>query len=739
MKYFAGFFTLFFPLLVWAQEIEKGSFENISLQKDNISGNFSFDSIDQADGIAFFLSDVDQASVFGRSFLSLAEREDQENSFSFDIKIPPTQEGILTAELLRGDKRIGLAHQTLKNTFYTSPPGMVSDVIALPQSEGILLKGNVTSKENLEALKVDINFYQKNLQNGKFMGYNQVISNIKAGEVTPFELEIPKPFVAKNYFVVIQFISEETIWSEYVFPYTEEGEDFAVFSLVQPPETQRIEGSVMPLSIEGIASSSAPLELEVTWKETLGERKTISQEISPDEAGFFSQEISIEFNPLGSDTLYAALVLKDKETQAVREKATLEWELLPTVKKESAKPLHLQLLHYEPKFNKALFAIFGVFVLALLWRFSRKYWRRFFLLFIGTIPAVSVMAADAFVLNLYQKDGATIQGYGEEFFIEGEILHVLTHESLFESPDYECKSVEIISYKEETQQSHLYEIPCNQISYFKPTPIGSRNAFSIPLINDLEGDSLELSWSFFAGEKTHEFKKELSFPVSEKPFEGCPVGYEKKSQECKRRASCDVFQFRVLASKANVWWKFNPLASSQSWVFSQTQTESCSWGCQEGSTFNEDLNICEKIPQWSAKDWGVCSASCGGGIQEREVLCLDGNKNPVAEENCSTPKPESVQSCNTQPCCIPSGDRVKKIDSWPSLITKKSATFCQKQIPIESCPKSYPRQSQCCTGLSVVRASAVSACNPYQGGDCFTCPDSIKEGSICSGWEEVCF
>ncbi len=53
---------------------------------------------------------------------------------------------------------------------------------------------------------------------------------------------------------------------------------------------------------------------------------------------------------------------------------------------------------------------------------------------------------------------------------------------------------------------------------------------------------------------------------------------------------------------------------------------------------------------WVVGAYGVCSATCGGGTQSRSVLCVDTDGNVVADSNCTTTKPATSQSCNTQAC-----------------------------------------------------------------------------------------
>ncbi|MFZ5439745.1 MAG: thrombospondin type-1 domain-containing protein [Myxococcota bacterium] len=55
-------------------------------------------------------------------------------------------------------------------------------------------------------------------------------------------------------------------------------------------------------------------------------------------------------------------------------------------------------------------------------------------------------------------------------------------------------------------------------------------------------------------------------------------------------------------------------------------------------------------PAWQAGEWGACSASCGGGTQTRAVRCLDasGAEQPVT--SCTGPAPATTQTCNPSAC-----------------------------------------------------------------------------------------
>ncbi|XP_007890785.2 ADAMTS-like protein 1 [Callorhinchus milii] len=61
-------------------------------------------------------------------------------------------------------------------------------------------------------------------------------------------------------------------------------------------------------------------------------------------------------------------------------------------------------------------------------------------------------------------------------------------------------------------------------------------------------------------------------------------------------------------------------------------------------------------PRWEAGKWSSCSASCGVGLQTRDVICThllsrESNETVVlGDESCMQPKPDHVQACNRFDC-----------------------------------------------------------------------------------------
>lgn len=58
-------------------------------------------------------------------------------------------------------------------------------------------------------------------------------------------------------------------------------------------------------------------------------------------------------------------------------------------------------------------------------------------------------------------------------------------------------------------------------------------------------------------------------------------------------------------------------------------------------------------PKWVTDEWGICSKTCGGGVRDRLVICVEeslGVKNKVADEHCRSPKPNTQEICNMHDC-----------------------------------------------------------------------------------------
>lgn len=79
--------------------------------------------------------------------------------------------------------------------------------------------------------------------------------------------------------------------------------------------------------------------------------------------------------------------------------------------------------------------------------------------------------------------------------------------------------------------------------------------------------------------------------------------------------------------------------------------------CLESDGFKEVMpyDHFQPLPRWEQEPWTMCSVSCGGGTQERSVVCVEedvhGQFAQVEEWKCThSPRPHTQQDCNTFSC-----------------------------------------------------------------------------------------
>lgn len=63
----------------------------------------------------------------------------------------------------------------------------------------------------------------------------------------------------------------------------------------------------------------------------------------------------------------------------------------------------------------------------------------------------------------------------------------------------------------------------------------------------------------------------------------------------------------------------------------------------------------EPVYYWKLGDWSACTATCGGGIQQREPICFESVKGIVDEEFCwsnaeNDQPTKKTRACNDLPC-----------------------------------------------------------------------------------------
>ncbi|XP_077446291.1 thrombospondin type-1 domain-containing protein 4 [Stigmatopora argus] len=75
----------------------------------------------------------------------------------------------------------------------------------------------------------------------------------------------------------------------------------------------------------------------------------------------------------------------------------------------------------------------------------------------------------------------------------------------------------------------------------------------------------------------------------------------------------------------------------------------CNVNLRPAHVENCDMGACAK--SWFYTDWGTkCSAECGTGVRTRGVLCLTGHISSLPLEGCGSERPPDSQMCNHGPC-----------------------------------------------------------------------------------------
>ncbi|KAM7423138.1 hypothetical protein PAMA_010928 [Pampus argenteus] len=138
---------------------------------------------------------------------------------------------------------------------------------------------------------------------------------------------------------------------------------------------------------------------------------------------------------------------------------------------------------------------------------------------------------------------------------------------------------------------------------------------------------------------------------------------------------------------------------------------------------------CPSSPHWSTDPWSSCSASCGRGFKSRKVSCVTGSGRPVPEENCQhlSPKPSKQKRCKGSRC------PQWKTGNWGECSAscgdgiQQREVFCQvrdRRSPLESgcVQRSRPPSSQSC------RVADCPTRYRWREGDWQTCTKSCGSG-----------
>lgn len=94
-----------------------------------------------------------------------------------------------------------------------------------------------------------------------------------------------------------------------------------------------------------------------------------------------------------------------------------------------------------------------------------------------------------------------------------------------------------------------------------------------------------------------------------------------------------------------------PVTSSTSSTSTSASPGSASSSSSSGSQSRQSINAIREAggAEWTLREWGPCSQTCGGGTQQREVLCLDaqGRQSRECPEEL---RPQASRACSAQAC-----------------------------------------------------------------------------------------
>lgn len=106
----------------------------------------------------------------------------------------------------------------------------------------------------------------------------------------------------------------------------------------------------------------------------------------------------------------------------------------------------------------------------------------------------------------------------------------------------------------------------------------------------------------------------------------------------------------------------------------------------------QSINVIREVDgaEWTLREWGPCTQTCGGGVQQREVVCLDPQGRP--SRDCPEElRPLASRSCSSLPC--------------PSWFLEEWST-CSK-----TCGRGFRRRQLRCIGHDGLNLNH-SSCDP---------------------------
>lgn len=145
---------------------------------------------------------------------------------------------------------------------------------------------------------------------------------------------------------------------------------------------------------------------------------------------------------------------------------------------------------------------------------------------------------------------------------------------------------------------------------------------------------------------------------------------------------------------------------------------------------------------WLGTTWSACSSLCAGGVQTRNVTCVNDLSAAVDDSHCPLPKPATSQSCNTQACetymWIQSGFSPCSVSCGGG--TQSQTVLCKNssaQTMTDSfCTSTKPATSQSCNpqACPICTAGTTQTCQASHGTGTQTCNGTGSAWGSCGNF-----
>uniref|UniRef100_A0A8C8IUJ3 ADAM metallopeptidase with thrombospondin type 1 motif 20 n=1 Tax=Oncorhynchus tshawytscha TaxID=74940 RepID=A0A8C8IUJ3_ONCTS len=90
------------------------------------------------------------------------------------------------------------------------------------------------------------------------------------------------------------------------------------------------------------------------------------------------------------------------------------------------------------------------------------------------------------------------------------------------------------------------------------------------------------------------------------------------------------------------------------------------------------LHLCPGSTSWHRRPWKPCSVSCGRGTKQREITCVYQNQTQIEEEHCShLSRPRAQKACRAQGCPSWKANRWRKCSATCGVGVQNRDVYCR--------------------------------------------------------------